>query len=210
MSESHGTRRRIKIAMKFVRRNYIEEAKELNITAFMNLMVILVPFLLITAVFSRLTVLELNLPALDAAAKQQEQIKLQLQLVVSKEEFVIQDVNLGVIQSLQRQDVESSNWKKFTDILLEIKRRFPDEDSISLLFEKDVNYKTLIQVMDYVKSVDVVQINEVQTVELFPNISIGDANIVNTEASGNGQQEVQGVDSIDQNQLKESNQEKDS
>ena len=196
--------------MKFVRRNYIEEAKELNITAFMNLMVILVPFLLITAVFSRLTVLELNLPALDAAAKQQEQIKLQLQLVVSKEEFVIQDVNLGVIQSLQRQDVESSNWKKFTDILLEIKRRFPEEDSISLLFEKDVNYKTLIQVMDYVKSVDVVQINEVQTVELFPNISIGDANIVNSEASGNGQQEVQGVDSIDQNQLKESNQEKDS
>lgn len=196
--------------MKFVRRNYIEEAKELNITAFMNLMVILVPFLLITAVFSRLTVLELNLPALDAAAKQQEQIKLQLQLVVSKEEFVIQDVNLGVIQSLLRQDIESSNWKKFTDILLEIKRRFPEEDSISLLFEKDVSYKTLIQVMDYVKSVDVVQINEVQTVELFPNISIGDANKVNTDTSNNAQQEVQGADSINQNQLKESNQEKDS
>ncbi|HSN50904.1 MAG TPA: biopolymer transporter ExbD, partial [Woeseiaceae bacterium] len=38
------------------------ETAELNITAFMNLMVILVPFLLITAVFSRLAVLELNLP----------------------------------------------------------------------------------------------------------------------------------------------------
>ncbi|MEM7805474.1 MAG: biopolymer transporter ExbD, partial [Pseudomonadota bacterium] len=38
------------------------EATELNITAFMNLMVILVPFLLITAVFSRLAILELNLP----------------------------------------------------------------------------------------------------------------------------------------------------
>ena len=32
------------------------EAAELNITAFMNLMVILVPFLLITAVFSRVAI----------------------------------------------------------------------------------------------------------------------------------------------------------
>ena len=39
-----------------------QEAAELNITAFMNLMVILVPFLLITAVFSRLAILQLNLP----------------------------------------------------------------------------------------------------------------------------------------------------
>jgi biopolymer transport protein ExbD len=43
------------------RRGNVETA-ELNITAFMNLMVILVPFLLITAVFSRLAILELNLP----------------------------------------------------------------------------------------------------------------------------------------------------
>ncbi len=34
----------------------------LNITAFMNLMVVLTPFLLITAVFSRMAILELNLP----------------------------------------------------------------------------------------------------------------------------------------------------
>lgn len=49
--------------MKLVRRKRMQETVELNITAFMNLMVILVPFLLITAVFSRMTVLELNLPA---------------------------------------------------------------------------------------------------------------------------------------------------
>ena len=37
-------------------------AAELNITAFMNLMVVLVPFLLMTAVFSHITILDLNLP----------------------------------------------------------------------------------------------------------------------------------------------------
>jgi biopolymer transport protein ExbD len=40
-----------------------KDPADLDITAFMNLMVVLVPFLLITAVFSRLAVLELNLPA---------------------------------------------------------------------------------------------------------------------------------------------------
>lgn len=173
--------------MKFARRNYIQEAKELNITAFMNLMVILVPFLLITAVFSRLTVLELNLPALDAAAKQQEDVKLQWQLIVRSQEIVIQDVNLGVIQRLARDEIEQSNWKKFSDILLEIKRRFPDEDSITLLFEKDISYKTLIQIMDYVRSADIVQIAEVQTVELFPNVSIGDAEEIEVEIDKPGE-----------------------
>ena len=43
-------------------RRHNDDTAELNITAFMNLMVILVPFLLITAVFSRLAILELNLP----------------------------------------------------------------------------------------------------------------------------------------------------
>ena len=39
-----------------------KEVVELNITAFMNLMVVLVPFLLITAVFSQVAILDLNLP----------------------------------------------------------------------------------------------------------------------------------------------------
>ena len=39
------------------RSNRKHEAVELNITAFMNLMVILVPFLLITAVFSQVAIL---------------------------------------------------------------------------------------------------------------------------------------------------------
>ena len=161
--------------MKFSRRNYIEEAKELNITAFLNLMVILVPFLLITAVFSRLTVLELNLPALDAAQKNNEDIELQLQLLIEDRDFIIQDANIGEIRRFSRDDVQKSNWRKFDDVLLEIKRRFPDEDKITLLFAKQVAYKTLIQVMDHVRSTQVVQIDTVQTVELFPNISIGDA-----------------------------------
>lgn len=160
--------------MKRIGKKRVEAAVELNITAFMNLMVILVPFLLITAVFSRITVLELNLPALNAKDNQQEKIKLQLELVLRKNSFDIQDANLGVIKRFPRSD-EETKWIKFTDILVEIKSRFPNETSITLLLEPGINYKTLVQVMDHVRSADVVQFTSVETVELFPNISIGDA-----------------------------------
>ena len=134
----------------------------------------MIPFLLITAVFSRVTVLELNLPGKDAIAKQEEKIKLQLELVIRKESFEVRDSNLGRIKYIERKDT-GTNWQMFTDVLLEIKTRFPDEQNITLLLEPKTNYKTLIQVMDRVRAADVVQFTEVENVELFPNISIGDA-----------------------------------
>ena len=157
------------------------DAVEMDITAFMNLMVILIPFLLITAVFSRLTVLELNLPPLNASTKPQDKIKLQLELVVRENTFDIQDANLGVIKRFNRTE-ENTNWKAFTDILVEIKTRFPDEQDITLLLDRKVKYKTLIQVMDRVRYADVVQFTSVETVELFQNISIGDAPVLNVRA----------------------------
>ena len=158
-----------------------QESVEMDITAFMNLMVILIPFLLITAVFSRLTVLELNLPAKNAISKSQDKVKLQLELVVRENTFDIQDANLGIIKHFVRSE-DKTNWKAFTDILLEIKTRFPQETAITLLLDKKVKYKTLIEVMDRVRSADVVQFTSVETVELFPNISIGDAPVQSSPA----------------------------
>ncbi|MBL1262041.1 MAG: biopolymer transporter ExbD [Thiotrichaceae bacterium] len=152
----------------------IQETEELNITAFMNLMVILIPFLLITAVFSRMTILELNLPALDAKNKDQETIELQLELVLRRNSFDIQDANIGLIKQFPRSQ-DDTRWDQFTDLLVEIKTRFPEEEEIALLLEPNINYKTLMQVMDHVRSAEVVSVLSVETIALFPNISIGDA-----------------------------------
>jgi biopolymer transport protein ExbD len=168
--------------MKRFGKKRIQEAEELNITAFMNLMVILVPFLLITAVFSRMTVLELNLPALNAKSETPDKIKLQLELVIRENSFDIQDSNIGLIKSFQR-NAEETRWDTFTDILVEIKSRFPDEDSITLLLEPKIDYKTLIKVMDHVRSAEVVQFTTLETIELFPNISISDAPVYETDVN---------------------------
>lgn len=160
--------------MKRVRPKMLQETVELNITAFLNLMVILVPFLLITAVFSRMTVLELNLPPKGAKATEDEKIELELELVLRSTGFEIRDANLGRIKYFPRSEGDT-DWNTFSDVLVEIKSRFPDEESITLLLEPKIDYKTLIQVMDRVRSADVLNVTDVETVELFPNISIGDA-----------------------------------
>lgn len=67
-----------------------KEPPELNITAFMNLMVVLVPFLLISAVFSQITILQLNLPSV-AAMSQTDKKKTRVEVVVRKNSIEIGD-----------------------------------------------------------------------------------------------------------------------
>jgi biopolymer transport protein ExbD len=187
--------------MKFARRNRMQHVEELNITAFMDLLVALISFLLITAVFTRMSVVELNLPPLNANNKPQEDIKLALQLVVREHSFDIQDANLGLIRSIARNPA-NTDWQLFTKILTEIKYRFPDEQNITLLLEPSVNYKTMIQVMDHVRSADLINMATVETVELFPSISMGDApelGLDNTEANTDENTEESTEESAEKN-----------
>lgn len=169
--------------MKRVKRRTLNDVVELNITTFMNLMVILVPFLLITAVFSRMTVLEINLPALDAAEQSTlEKINLQLELVVTHNKFIVRDKSIGVLSSIDRK--EQDDWQPLINILLEIKSRYPEEQDLLLLFNQDTPYKTIIGLMDNVKSTPIIEMGQLVNIELFPNISIGDSDINENQEVG--------------------------
>ena len=83
---------------RFKRR--VNKDAELSITAFMNLMVILVPFLLITAVFSKISILELDLPSRSEMAKQKPKV-LELEVVVRESSLRVQDRNRGVLKTIK-------------------------------------------------------------------------------------------------------------
>ncbi|MGD8175030.1 ExbD/TolR family protein [Marinimicrobium sp. ARAG 43.8] len=130
--------------MRYRRKHQSLEAAELNITAFMNLMVILIPFLLITAILSRMTVLELNLPGADAEGSSDEVAEgLQLQVVVTRKAIVIRETRLGLIRKLDRNDSEEP-WDGLRGTLLEIKSKFPRETSVALLLEPDASYDLMM------------------------------------------------------------------
>jgi len=155
------------------RRRTSREPAELDITSFMNLMVILVPFLLITAVFSRMAILELNLPTADAVVHEQEP-EFALEVIVRAEHIEIGDRNAGVFSVIPalngRQDTNALTAK-----LKDVKGTFPDQLGVTLLLESDVDYEVLVQVMDAVRSYRIDEPGQFSRAELFPEISIGDA-----------------------------------
>jgi biopolymer transport protein ExbD len=150
-------------------------ADELNITAFMNLMVALVPFLLITAVFSRLTVLELNLPG-SAPANPEQPPEFQLEITVRDSSIEVGDRNAGRLSRIE--NVASGyDLEKLAAFLLRVKQQFPDKVDATLLLEPDLPYQALVAVMDTVRVVErrSETTNALVKYELFPEIAIGDA-----------------------------------
>ncbi len=155
------------------RRSRSIEAAELNITAFMNLMVILVPFLLITAVFSRVAILQLNLPT-GNTAKGAEKPEFHLQVIIRDPALEIADSRGGLIKRIPKKS-DKHDYVALSKLLQQVKARFPDKTAASILSEPDTSYDTLVQVMDSVRMFKSVQFGEAINAELFPDISIGDA-----------------------------------
>lgn len=159
--------------MRYRHRRLAKPSEDLNITAFMNLMVILVPFLLITAVFSRLTILELNFPP-AASGKPDPKQELYLEVTIRKDALEIGERNAGVMKRIPKGS-QGHDTQSLSKILVGIKQRFPDKIDASILSEPNTSYDDLVQVMDAVRVAEVVQNGTLTQVELFPEISLGDA-----------------------------------
>jgi biopolymer transport protein ExbD len=157
-------------------RNRHTGADELNITAFMNLMVALVPFLLITAVFSRLTVLELNLPGSESIANPEQPPEFQLEITVRDGAIEVGDRNAGRLSRIEN-IASGYDLEKLAAFLLRVKQQFPDKVDATLLLEPDISYQALVEVMDTVRVVErrSEATNALVKYELFPEIAIGDA-----------------------------------
>lgn len=158
---------------KHYRRNDKEPA-ELEITTFLNLMVILIPFMLINAVFSRVNILELDLPVSSGASALNQPI-ISVEVIVRAQGIEVGN-GQGILVSIPK-DNGNYDLKKLSAFLVELKARVPDKLDATVLMEADIQYDTLVHVMDAVRTVEVRQTGEllVQKVELFPNISVGDA-----------------------------------
>jgi len=156
------------------------ETVELNITAFMNLMVILVPFLLITAVFSQVAILELNLPTDGTAADQPVEPELQLEITIRGASIDVGDRGTGLLAVIENTP-GGYDFDELGAYLRRIKQRFPDKADATLLLEPEISYQTLVAVMDKVRVTEALdeQTNQVLTYELFPEIAIGDAPVRN-------------------------------
>jgi len=163
MSRRHGRRARY------------PENVELDITAFMNLMVILVPFLLITAVFTHLTVLDINLPTHSQSNDSTKNKKtFEINVIIGKKYFVVSDNRNRIIKKIKTYTT-GGHFKILNNVLKQIKSSYPEKTNITILSQQNSSYESLIKTMDSVRVFNAVENGELIQVELFPNISIGDA-----------------------------------
>ncbi|WP_111656919.1 ExbD/TolR family protein [Isoalcanivorax indicus] len=160
--------------MRFRRRERDTEV-ELNITAFLNLMVVLIPFLLLNAVFAQVAILQLNLPSDDAAPSESEDKRpIVLEVLIYQDRYEVVDRQSGPLKILPNQDGEHDR-DGLHQYLLEVKERFAEVTDITLLCEDDTPYELLIHTMDTVRLRDVRLNGQIIKRELFPDIGIGAA-----------------------------------
>lgn len=152
----------------------MKEAPDLDITTFMNLMVVLVPFLLISAVFSRVTVMELSVPTAAGGAAA-SQPNFAIEVIVRKTGLELAN-GLNVVAAMPKKG-DQYDLQKLSEVLVRLKSDYPEKNDATVLMEPEVEYDHLIHVMDTLRGAEVrvAGREELQKIALFPEISIGDA-----------------------------------
>jgi biopolymer transport protein ExbD len=153
---------------------------ELDITSFMNLMIVLVPVLLLTLTFTQLAVHEIELPELTGGSIASAESQAELEVVVDHEGFSIYYPDRrSLLQQVPMRESESGekayDFVTLSAVMQEIKSQLSNHRGVIVLAAEDLDYQNLVSTMDAVKSYRTVIAASVVEVELFPEISLGDA-----------------------------------
>lgn len=167
-----------------VKRRELEEA-DIDITAFMNLMIVLVPVLLMSMVFNHISILELNLPDLTGAQTASAEENRQLEVVVRESGIEVYFPSGRLVKRIDQLEPEEEgeesrhDFRTLSTVLQDIKRQLAAKSIAKsdalLLSEPGVTYQALVSTMDTLRVAKTVVVADVVEVQLFPDISLGDA-----------------------------------
>lgn len=173
--------------MRRLRRHRGEEA-EIDITSFMNLMIVLVPVLLLSLVFSQVRILNLQLPVSATGESTEQDLSEEeklLELVITKDNLYLNypagillksfDLSVGTTQQPTYDFVALSLYLQ--DLKLTFQQKSIEKRDLVILLSPEVNYQIIVTAMDTVRSFKTVVAANLIDAELFPNISLGDAPI---------------------------------
>jgi biopolymer transport protein ExbD len=146
----------------------------LDVTTFLNLMVVLVPFLLISAVFSRVAIMELSVPT-SAGGSDLNAPNFSIEVIVRKAGLEI--ANGSYVEAAIPKKGDLYDMEMLSKMLMRLKAQYPEREDATVLMEPEIEYDYLIQVMDVVRGAEVrvEGSEEIEKVILFRDISIGDA-----------------------------------
>lgn len=146
----------------------------LNLTPLMDVFTVLVVFLLITAVFTSITIMELSVPT-SAGAAAASKPNFAIEVIVRKAGLEI--ANGRSVEAVIPKKDDKYDLEKLTELLRALKAQYPGKEDATVLMEPKVEYDYLVQVMDAVRGAEVRTPGSKEAIKivLFPKISIGDA-----------------------------------
>jgi biopolymer transport protein ExbD len=162
---------------RLVRRNharYHQGRDDLNIVPMIDMMVILVFFLIFTAVFSKTNILQMNLPNSSTSPLDLPK-DLKLEVIIRPDDIVVNDRNSGPLKVLAN-TASGYDLDNLSEFMRRIKSQYPQMSDATILSSPNTTYDTLVQVMDTVRIYQL-PVAPFSKAELFPDISIGDAPI---------------------------------
>ena len=145
----------------------------LNLTPMMDILTVLVVFLLITAVFTSITIMELSVPTNAGGAG----VKPNFAIEVIVRKAGLEIANGSAVEAALPNKGNKYDIELLSKMLLRLKAQYPEKEDVTILMEPKIEYDHLIQIMDAVRGAEVRAegSQEISKVVLFPTISIGDA-----------------------------------
>ena len=132
--------------------NRVRKPAEVMLVPMIDIFTVLVTFLLMTAVFSRITILQLDLPSSNSSSAGTPPA-FRLEVIVRHEGFELTN-GTKLIATLPKVD-GAYDFKALTSMAVALKQEYPDAKDASVLLERDVQYDYLIQAMDAVRTAEV-------------------------------------------------------
>lgn len=157
---------------RLTRHRHKHETVEIDVTTFLNLMVVLIPFLLVTAVFSRITIFELDLPK-AAGGPTAAPPPVIIEVMIRANRLEIGD-GKKVVTTIPKVGPKY-DIPKLAEALQGLKKAYPSKRDATVLVEPDIEYESVIHVMDAVRVMEVKEpgSEEVKRLPVFPEISVG-------------------------------------
>ncbi len=167
--------------MSFKYRYKPTDDAELDVTAFLNLMIVLVPVLLLSLTFAQITVLEIKLPELTGGTTSSADPQSKLEVRIDDASIkVFYPTNTMVQEIPATVAVDGSkiyDFKLLSKVMQALKEQeqLKEKREVLVLSSPQIPYQHLVSTMDAVKSYKKVVVSSLVEIELFPEVSLGDA-----------------------------------
>ena len=151
-----------------------EEDPDINMIPIMNMFMVLIPFLLMSASFFHIKAINTSVPVhADTPAKTaqlKEKIKITVVLEIKENQMIISalsdipnDLSLSGMETVIPKTAGSEiSVAELVAQLRKLKNSYPDSDTMILIPDDDISYREIIRAMDCARSYE--------SVKLFPNV----------------------------------------